>query len=195
MIQKVLLPKLGQTVERAVIDAWHKAEGDAVARGDVLCEITTDKATLEVESYAKGTLLRILGRQGEELPVNCVIAIVGDPGEEIPESVLAEAAASREAPPGDAAAASAPTAARPLRNPPRLRRPPRKPRRNRSRRHLRPSLYPPPRRRAASSPRRALAAWPPGNTCPWRSSPAAGPTGASSRPTSPPTSKRSARPG
>jgi len=93
MIQKVLLPKLGQTVERAVIETWRKAEGDAVAKGDILCEITTDKATLEVESYVKGTLLRIIGQAGQELPVNAVIAVVGDPGDEIPDEVLQEAAA------------------------------------------------------------------------------------------------------
>jgi len=97
MIQKVLLPKLGQTVERAVIETWRKAEGDAVAKGDILCEITTDKATLEVESYVKGTLLKVTGQAGQELPVNAVIAIVGDPGEEIPEEVLQEAAASAAA--------------------------------------------------------------------------------------------------
>ena len=104
MIQKVLLPKLGQTVERAVIETWHKAEGDAVAKGDILCEITTDKATLEVESYVKGTLLKITGQAGEELPVNAVIAIVGNPGEQIPEDVMQKATASTA---GQAAATSA----------------------------------------------------------------------------------------
>ena len=93
MIQKVLLPKLGQTVESAVIETWHKAEGDPVAKGDVLCEITTDKATLEVESYAKGTLLKIIGQAGTELPVNSVIAVVGDPGEDIPAELLTGSAA------------------------------------------------------------------------------------------------------
>ena len=85
MIQKILLPKLGQTMEEAVIAKWHKAEGDQVKKGDVLCEITTDKATLEVESYHKGTLLKIVGQSGSELPVNSLIAIIGDPDDEIPE--------------------------------------------------------------------------------------------------------------
>jgi len=94
MIQKVTLPKLGETVEKSTIERWVKKEGDSVATGDILCEITTDKATLEVESYYRGTLLKILAPEGVELPVGALIAIVGDPGEKIPESVLAEAGAA-----------------------------------------------------------------------------------------------------
>ena len=94
MIQKVTLPKLGETVEKSTIERWVKKEGDPVAPGDILCEITTDKATLEVESYYRGTLLKILAPEGEELPVGALIAVVGDPGEKIPESVLAEAGAA-----------------------------------------------------------------------------------------------------
>ncbi|MBN2583876.1 MAG: 2-oxo acid dehydrogenase subunit E2 [Planctomycetes bacterium] len=104
MIQKVLLPKLGQTVETAVIETWRVKEGDAVKKGDVLCEITTDKATLEVESYVKGTLLKILGQAGQELPVNSLIAVVGDPGEEVPADLLAGGVQA------DAPAAPAPAA-------------------------------------------------------------------------------------
>jgi pyruvate dehydrogenase E2 component (dihydrolipoamide acetyltransferase) len=94
MIQKVTLPKLGETVEKSTIERWVKKEGDSVATGDILCEITTDKATLEVESYYRGTLLKILAPEGVELPVGALIAIVGDPGEKIPASVLAEAGAA-----------------------------------------------------------------------------------------------------
>lgn len=93
MIQKVLLPKLGQTVEQAVIETWHKSEGDAVKKGDVLCEITTDKATLEVESYFKGTLLKIIGQSGQELPVNSVIAFIGDESDEVTDEMIQEAQA------------------------------------------------------------------------------------------------------
>ena len=115
MIQKVTLPALGETVDTSTIERWIKQEGDAVVRGDVLCEITTDKATLEVESYHAGTLLKILAPVGAELPVGALIAVIGDPGEEVPADVLAEAgqAGSPEravapavAPPPQAAAAS-----------------------------------------------------------------------------------------
>ncbi len=90
MIQKVLMPKLGQTVESSVIEAWHVKEGDAVSKGDVLCEITTDKATLEVESYVKGTILKLAAEAGTDVPVNSIIALVGDKGEEIPADILKE---------------------------------------------------------------------------------------------------------
>ena len=91
MIQKITLPKLGETVETSTIEKWLKKEGDAVAVGDILCEITTDKATLEVESYHRGTLLKIVAPTGKELPVGTLIAIIGGPGEKIPDEVLAEA--------------------------------------------------------------------------------------------------------
>jgi len=111
MIQKVTLPKLGETVEKSTIERWVKKEGDSVATGDILCEITTDKATLEVESYYRGTLLKILAPEGVELPVGALIAIVGDPGEKIPESVLAEAGAAPAKSAAKRAAGAGPSAA------------------------------------------------------------------------------------
>jgi len=89
MIQHVLMPKLGQTMEEATVARWLKKEGDPVARGDVLLEITTDKATLEVESYVSGVLRKILAREGETLPVNAVIALVGDPEDALPADLEA----------------------------------------------------------------------------------------------------------
>jgi len=105
MIQRVTLPALGETVDTSTIERWLKKEGDAVKSGDILCEITTDKATLEVESYYTGTLLKIVAAEGNELPVGALIAVVGDPGEAIPEEILTEAA--------PAAGAAAPAAAAP----------------------------------------------------------------------------------
>ncbi len=118
MIQKVTLPKLGETVEVSTIERWLKKEGESVAPGDILCEITTDKATLEVESYQRGTLLKILAKEGQELPVGAVIAVVGDPGEKVPQEVLAEAGKApaqhprRDVPPAEAkrSARAAPSA-------------------------------------------------------------------------------------
>ncbi|MCX5682610.1 MAG: E3 binding domain-containing protein [Planctomycetota bacterium] len=97
MIQKITLPKLGETVEVSTIEKWRKNEGDAVAVGDILCEITTDKATLEVECYHRGTLLKILAPAGKELPVGTLIAVIGDKGEKIPEDILAQAGAAAPA--------------------------------------------------------------------------------------------------
>ena len=114
MIKKITLPKLGQTVEEATIEKWHKREGDTVAKGDVLCEITTDKATLEVESFYSGTLLKILAPEGEELAVGALIAVVGDAGDEVPEDMLAEGGvAPAEGVPVEAAEAASDKAAAP----------------------------------------------------------------------------------
>jgi pyruvate dehydrogenase E2 component (dihydrolipoamide acetyltransferase) len=121
MIQQVTLPALGETVDTSIIERWLKKEGDTVNSGDILCEITTDKATLEVESYYTGTLLKIVAAEGTELPVGALIAVVGDPGEAIPDEVLAEAApaasAEAEAAPSavaePVAAGAAPSAAAP----------------------------------------------------------------------------------
>ena len=109
MIQKVLVPKLGQTMEEATIEAWRVKEGDEVKKGDVLLEITTDKATLEVESYVAGTVRRILAKKGDVLPVNAIIALVGDPGDEIPEDIEA-APSPAEAPAAEEQPASSPAA-------------------------------------------------------------------------------------
>jgi len=111
MIQKVTMPKLGQTMEKGVIEKWIKNEGDEVKKGDILLEITTDKATLEVESYAAGTLLKIVAHEGDEVPVNQLIAVVGDPGEEIPEELLKAPPPPPPAPEKVEAKAAAPAAA------------------------------------------------------------------------------------
>jgi len=84
LLQEVLLPQLGQTVEEASIDRWHVGEGDRVKKGDILLEITTDKATLEVESYVEGTVLKLYADAGETVSVNAVIAYVGDPAVDEP---------------------------------------------------------------------------------------------------------------
>jgi len=56
MVQTVVMPKLGQTVEESTVLKWHKREGELVKKGDILFEIETDKAVLEVESFFEGTL-------------------------------------------------------------------------------------------------------------------------------------------
>lgn len=97
MASKVLLPKFGQTVETSEVTQWLKQPGDAVRKGDVLCEIATDKSSLEVESPYEGTLLTILLEPGRAAPVGCVIALLGAPGEAPAEALLAECRASQVA--------------------------------------------------------------------------------------------------
>jgi pyruvate dehydrogenase E2 component (dihydrolipoamide acetyltransferase) len=83
MAEKILMPRLSDTMTEGVIAAWHKNVGDAVKKGDLLAEIETDKATMELESYKDGVLLHRGGEQGAKLQVNDLLAIVGDKGEDV----------------------------------------------------------------------------------------------------------------
>ena len=85
MATQVPIPKLGQSEETVSIVKWHKQEGDQVAKGDILFEVETDKAVLEVESQFEGSLLKIVVPEGKEVPVMAIAAVIGEPGEKIPE--------------------------------------------------------------------------------------------------------------
>jgi pyruvate dehydrogenase E2 component (dihydrolipoamide acetyltransferase) len=76
----VLMPKMSDTMTEGVIAAWHKKVGDAVKNNELLAEIETDKATMEYESYNTGTLLYIGAEPGKAVPVNGVLAIIGEKG-------------------------------------------------------------------------------------------------------------------
>ena len=99
MATPVLMPKLGQSVESCIIVSWKIEKGDSVAEGDLLCEIETDKATLEVESPASGTVLDLFFREGDEAQVQSNIAVIGEPGEDLkglrPDSVTETSAVER----------------------------------------------------------------------------------------------------
>ena len=77
------MPRLSDTMTEGVIAAWHKNVGDSVKKGDLLAEIETDKATMELESYKDGTLLHRGAGDGEKLQVNDLLAIIGNDGEDI----------------------------------------------------------------------------------------------------------------
>src|SRR3990170_4009070 len=98
MVRPVVMPKLGQSEEEGTLVRWLKKEGDAVAKGDVLFEIETDKALLEVESFFQGTLLKIVVPEGQTVPVQSTVGFVGEPDEPIPE-IAAPAAAPKKAEP------------------------------------------------------------------------------------------------
>lgn len=74
----VLMPKMSDTMNEGVIAAWHKKVGDSVKSGELLAEIETDKATMEYESYNTGTLLYIGADAGKAVPVNGVLAVIGE---------------------------------------------------------------------------------------------------------------------
>ena len=107
MAQTVIFPKLGQTMEEGAIVKWVKQEGDAVAKGDILFEIETDKANLEVESFFEGTLIKIIVREGVTVPVNTVVGYIGAKGEKVPDAPPPAAAAPAPAPKAEAPAAKA----------------------------------------------------------------------------------------
>jgi pyruvate dehydrogenase E2 component (dihydrolipoamide acetyltransferase) len=89
MPEKILMIALSPTMELGTLARWRKKEGDVVATGDVLCEVETDKATMDYESSAEGTLLKILLPEGGQAKVGDAIAVVGKPGEDI-SALLAE---------------------------------------------------------------------------------------------------------
>ncbi|MEI7947735.1 MAG: dihydrolipoamide acetyltransferase family protein [bacterium] len=108
MAQAVIFPKLGQTMEEGAIVKWLKKVGDPVVKGDILFEIETDKANLEVESFFEGVLLKIYVKEGITVPCNTVVGYVGAAGEKVPDTAPKTETAPAPAP--VAAATSAPAA-------------------------------------------------------------------------------------
>src|SRR5207237_345916 len=105
----ILMPALSPTMEKGNLAKWLKKEGDKVKSGDVIAEIETDKATMEVEAVDEGTIAKILVPEGtQDVPVNDVIAVLAGDGED----VKAAGAGAASAPP-KAAAAPAPPAPTP----------------------------------------------------------------------------------
>ena len=83
MAEVILMPRLSDTMTEGVIASWNKNVGDTVKKGDVLADIETDKATLELDSYHNGVLLHIGAGKGGKLQVNDLLAIIGKEGEDI----------------------------------------------------------------------------------------------------------------
>src|SRR5690606_10529198 len=83
MAEIVNMPRLSDTMEEGTVAKWLKKVGDKVSEGDILAEIETDKATMEFESFNEGTLLHIGIQEGETAPVDALLAIIGNEGEDI----------------------------------------------------------------------------------------------------------------
>src|SRR5271163_1176715 len=79
MLSKITMPSGGTNTDQLLVVSWKKKAGDAVKRGDILLEVETDKALLEVESFAQGTLLKRVVEEGSYGTVGDVIAYIGDP--------------------------------------------------------------------------------------------------------------------
>ncbi len=91
MATVVVMPQLGNSVESCLIVSWAVSEGDTVAENSVLCEVETDKASMEVPSPAAGTVLKLLWSEGDDVPVKEPLLVIGEPGED-PGAALAETA-------------------------------------------------------------------------------------------------------
>ena len=99
MPHEVIMPALGMAQDTGVIVAWRKAEGDPVAIGDLLFDVETDKATMEVEAAHAGTLTEIRASAGADIPVGQIIAIIAAPGGAGPNLVSASARRVETKPP------------------------------------------------------------------------------------------------
>ena len=89
MANRVVMPKLTDTMEEGVLVKWKKHEGDSVESGDILAEIETDKAVMDLEAFASGTLRKLLAREGETVKAGALIAVIGGKNEDI-QSALAD---------------------------------------------------------------------------------------------------------
>ncbi len=105
MATKVTMPQMGYDMTEGSIQTWLKKEGDAVKKGETIAEIETDKATIELEAFAGGVLKKIIVQPGQVVPVNEVIAVIADPGEEVDWTALGVDPGA-----GSAVATAAPTA-------------------------------------------------------------------------------------
>src|SRR5216110_865410 len=96
MAEVILMPRLSDTMTEGVIAAWHKKVGDSVKSGDLLAEVETDKATMELESYEDGTLLYIGPKEKDSVPVDGILAVIGEKGEDF-QSLLSGASGGKQA--------------------------------------------------------------------------------------------------
>ncbi|GAB3711343.1 pyruvate dehydrogenase complex dihydrolipoamide acetyltransferase [Spirosoma flavus] len=99
MAELIRMPKMSDTMTEGVIAEWHKKVGDKVKSGDVLAEVETDKATMDLESYEEGTLLYIGVEKGASVPVDGVLAVIGADGEDYKALLNGSSGGSQEAAP------------------------------------------------------------------------------------------------
>lgn len=110
MASRVVMPKLTDTMEEGILVAWRKQEGDRVETGDVIAEIETDKAVMDLEAFASGVLRKIMVQEGETVPAGTLLGVIAEVDEDI-SSMLDEAVASAPSP-QKAAPSAAPATAR-----------------------------------------------------------------------------------
>ena len=105
-VSKVVMPKLSEAMETGKLLRWLKQEGDRVAGGEIIAEIETDKADIELEAFGSGVLRKVLVGPGATVPVGSMIAVIADPEEDISGVVGAGATPAAPAPAPAASAAA-----------------------------------------------------------------------------------------
>src|ERR671935_2854483 len=96
-VTKVVMPKLSEAMESGKLIKWLKKEGDRIQGGDLIAEVETDKADVEMEAFGAGVLRKILVPAGGQVPVGALIAVIAEPADDI-STVTATAPAPTEAP-------------------------------------------------------------------------------------------------
>ena len=109
MAEVIKMPKMSDTMTEGVVASWLKKEGDVIVSGDVLAEVETDKATMELESYEDGILLHIGVPEKATVAVDAVIAIIGAKGEDIQSLISMPAQPESEPVPAPSAKTELPT--------------------------------------------------------------------------------------
>ncbi|MGA7725098.1 MAG: biotin/lipoyl-containing protein, partial [Opitutaceae bacterium] len=100
MANIIEMPKLSDTMTVGTLVKWLKKEGDTVQTGDMLAEVETDKATMELESFFDGTLLAVFVPAGSQVPLGAALCAIGKPGEkvQVPAAAVPQAAPAAPAP-------------------------------------------------------------------------------------------------
>jgi pyruvate/2-oxoglutarate dehydrogenase complex dihydrolipoamide acyltransferase (E2) component len=107
----IVMPQMGYDMHEGKVVRWHKKEGEEVVRGEVIAEIETDKATVEYEAYTGGVMAKIVAEEGVSIPVGELIAVMTNPGEAIPDDILAELGATTSDAPAAQSSVPAPAVA------------------------------------------------------------------------------------
>ena len=110
MATLMVMPQMGYDMHEGKVVRWFKKEGEDVARGEVIAEIETDKATVEYEAYTGGVMAKIVAEEGVTIPVGGLIAVITSPGEAIPDDIVTSAAPTESAEPPVPDAVAAPAA-------------------------------------------------------------------------------------
>jgi pyruvate dehydrogenase E2 component (dihydrolipoamide acetyltransferase) len=110
MAKEITMPKLSDTMTEGLFAGWRKNVGERIERGDIIAEVETDKAVMELEAFASGVLLKTMAKVGELVPVGTVLGLIGEPGELDEQSITGAVSPPEAAAPAETTAVPAPPA-------------------------------------------------------------------------------------